>query len=242
MAPFKKQGHSDQEKAAYAHLVQNMDSDVGSIEDSGMDLDHPSTTQKPNALKTTLAIAAKVVCVVLALWGLASLVRIPMSAKHLPPRFEPDISTSCSCGGTTVAEAMSRGCIFTPLSLSWLPPHCIDQELSDEFDRSGPGPDGAWEYWADRHRKVPLNRTEMGLLADNDGVFFATQEWHITHCTFTWRKHYRQKWTGVTVERRSNGLDHIGHCEDVFKVRGPLQDIMTIAGVALNADEVGETM
>ena len=73
-------------------------------------------------------------------------------------------------------------------------------ELANKFDKAGPSPEGSWEYWADPGRKRAFNRTEVGLLADYDGVFHTTQDWHITHCTFTWRKHYRQRWTGITIE------------------------------------------
>ena len=176
------------------------------------------------------------VLAVLTTWAVISTI---IFIRTSPPR-DPQ-SLSCSCGGTTVAEAIRRGCIFTPLAIAWLPPHCIDFELSDEFDVGGPGPNGEWEYWANVNRTVPLSREEMGLLADVDGVFYTTQDWHITHCTYTWRKHFRQNVTGVTIERRSNGLDHIWHCEKVFQIRAGLQDIATVAGIALDADDPGET-
>ena len=147
---------------------------------------------------------------------------------------------SCSCGGTAVAEAQRRGCLFSPLAIAWLPPHCIDAELSDEFDRQGPGPNGEWDYWSDANKTKRLTREEVGMLADADGVFYATQEWHVVHCLFTWRKHYRSKWTGVTIERRSNGLDHIAHCGGVFRIRAGLQEMATLAGIALDADDPGE--
>jgi hypothetical protein len=38
-------------------------------------------------------------------------------------------------GGTTIAEALYRGCVFTPLAFGWLPPHCLDKELAEEFDK-----------------------------------------------------------------------------------------------------------
>lgn len=142
---------------------------------------------------------------------------------------------SCSCGGTTVAEAVARGCKFTPLAIAWLPPQCLDEELADEFDRAAPG-DG-WEYWADLNATIPLNREEVGMLADTKGaVFYTTQEWHVMHCMYTWRKHYRSKWTGVTIERRSNGIEHIEHCEGIVRDRAPLLKIWTMAGIELNAD------
>ncbi|XXH02300.1 hypothetical protein Hte_008671 [Hypoxylon texense] len=114
-------------------------------------------------------------------------------------------------------------------------------ELANDFDKQGPGPNGEWDYWSDQNMTRRLTREEVGYLADVNGVFYATQDWHVTHCVYTWMKHYRSKWTGTTVERRSNGLDHIAHCKDVLKIRGGLQDIRTVAGIALDADDPGRT-
>ena len=237
---FRKQKMQDDEKAVYTHLVHEIDPDSHSPGDS-TDTLLPSPPQHAprSPTKRFSSIILKASLLLLAFWGLTSLGHLSISRLHPPT--DPQ-SLSCSCGGTTVADALARGCIFTPLAIAWLPPHCIDQALSDEFDVSGPGPGGSWDYFADPQGTATLNRTEVGLLADrHDGVFYASQNWHITHCTFTWRKHYRSKTTGVTIERRSNGLDHIGHCEKIFRIRGGLEDVMTMAGIALDADDPGET-
>jgi cation diffusion facilitator CzcD-associated flavoprotein CzcO len=111
----------------------------------------------------------------------------------------------------------------------------LDEELADEFDRAGPV--GGWPYWADVNGTIPLTREEVGRLADTRGaVFYTSQDWHVMHCMYTWRKHYRSKWTGVTIERRSNGIDHIRHCEAIVRDRAPLEKIWTKAGIELNAD------
>lgn len=39
---------------------------------------------------------------------------------------------SCSCG-TSIAEALSKKCVFDPLVPGWVPPHCRDDELTEEF-------------------------------------------------------------------------------------------------------------
>jgi len=235
LSTFGKREQPDQEKAVYTHLIQG--TEASSVEDIDDNISETAPGPKPSRTRRYLSIALKGLVLLLAIWGTASLGQRSMSI--LNPPLDPQ-ERSCSCGGTTTAEAIRRGCIFTPLAIAWLPPHCIDTALSDEFDISGPGPGGSWEYWADPHRHVALNRTEVGLLADTDGVFYTTQDWHITHCTFTWRKHYQQRFTGVTIERRSNGLDHIGHCEMIFRIRGGLTDIQTVAGIALDADDAGD--
>ncbi|MCJ1358546.1 MAG: hypothetical protein MMC33_008546 [Icmadophila ericetorum] len=223
----------ENEKVQYTHLVQRLDLDDG----SSMELGLPSqpAKSKRNLLQRGLSICMIALVLFLAILGSTNLTQ---RALYVDPQ-----SKSCSCGGTNITEALRRGCRFTPLAIAWLPEHCIDQELSDEFDRSGDGPNGTWQYWSDPHRRYPITWDQMAILADNEtGYFFTTQNWHVTHCTFTWRKHYRQKETGVTIERRSNGLDHIAHCESIFRIRSGLQDIMTVAGIALDADDPGETL
>ena len=231
-------GRSSTEKAEYANLVSSAESE-----------DLPLTPEelrprRASPLRRWLLFFGKLLLVVLAILGTLSITTLSSSFVryvHSPKgKYEPSLYPSCSCGGTTVAEAKARGCIFTPLAIAWLPPHCIDMELSDEFDTMGPGPNGEWDYWVDANKTRQMTRAEIGELADHDGVFYATQEWHVMHCVFTWQKHYRSKWTGVTVERRSNGLDHIDHCGGVFRLRAGLQDMATIAGIALDADDPGE--
>ncbi|KAH9900071.1 hypothetical protein F4778DRAFT_154258 [Xylariomycetidae sp. FL2044] len=230
----------------------------------------PPASNPQSTLRRVLALATRTLVILLALWGFLSLLPIPLPLpfrattttssslqpsgqqqqqqqqqqqhQHQEEDFAAPTYPSCSCGGTTVAEARRRGCIFTPLAIAWLPPHCVDVDLAAEFDRQGPGPDGAWDYWSDVNQTRRLSREEVGMLADKDGgVFYATQDWHVVHCVYTWMKHYRSRWTGVTIERRSNGLDHIGHCKEVLKIRGDLQDIRTVAGIALDADDPGTT-
>jgi hypothetical protein len=232
---------SSNEKGEYAHLMQE-DADGASIDTVQ---GHYSPQRiAPSKLHRTLVFAGKGLLLFLSVWGLVALYKFGTAqyqAAHLPrERFAAGTWPSCSCGGTTTARARELGCIFTPLAIAWLPPHCIDTELSDDFDKQGPGPNGEWDYWADANMTRRLTREETGELANVDGVFYATQEWHVTHCIFTWQKHYRSRWTGTTIERRSNGLDHIQHCEGVFRMRDGLQEIRTVAGIALDADDPGE--
>lgn len=45
--------------------------------------------------------------------------------------------------------------------MDWLPDHCIDDELIDEFDRAGPGPNGSWLHFADKDGSVAINDREI---------------------------------------------------------------------------------
>jgi hypothetical protein len=94
-------------------------------------------------------------------------------------------------------------------------------ELANQFDKAGPN--GTCEYWAEPNATIPMSRDEVSVLADTEGaVFYTTQEWHVTHCVYTWMKHYRSETTGVTIENRSNGLDHIKHCEGIIRRDKPM--------------------
>lgn len=152
-------------------------------------------------------------------------------------KYNASVKHSCSCG-SSVSEALSRNCKFDPIATSWLPPHCRDDELIEEFNRSGDGPDGSWTYYTDFNKTATMTEDEVGQLVDVQGHFFTTHAWHVRHCAFNWRKQWRQKQTGATLEARFNTYGHIVHCEEMFLLRNPLDDILTGSGVEINADRV----
>ncbi|KAI1400646.1 hypothetical protein F4819DRAFT_460702 [Hypoxylon fuscum] len=88
--------------------------------------------QTPSILHRVAVISGRIVIILLSIWGVISLYNTTayyISQSYQPTeRFAPSLYPSCSCGGTTVAEAKRRGCIFTPLAISWLPPHCVDSK------------------------------------------------------------------------------------------------------------------
>ncbi|KAJ6437209.1 calcineurin-like phosphoesterase [Purpureocillium lavendulum] len=123
----------------------------------------------------------------------------------------------CDCGDS-VAEAKAMGCAYDDMAPAWLPPHCIDKELKREWDKSGDGPDGRWQYWADSNHTQEMTVEEVSLLADTPGkYFYTTPRWHIMHCSFYWRKEHRSKSTGVTIEGRYDSERHVKHCGHMFQ-------------------------
>ena len=165
------------EKVVYDQLLQASDDGSQSSHSEDEHDPHRPKNSKRQSLKKYMKIITKIVLICFAVWGLIntgrSSINISIARSNKP--------VSCSCGGTTVAEAIRRGCKFTPLAIAWLPPHCLDMELADEFDRIGPG--GKWEYWGDLNGTIPLTREEVSMLADTEGaVFYTTTEWHIMHC------------------------------------------------------------
>lgn len=140
----------------------------------------------------------------------------------------------CNCG-TSVAQAKKLGCRYDMLAAAWLPPHCIDEELTALFERSGDGPNGTWTYWSDLAHTKEIPAESIPALADDPahGRFYATARWHITHCTFYWRKAIRSKALGITLEDRYNTEKHAIHCGKMIDAD---PTIGAVSGVALNSN------
>ncbi|KAJ6443423.1 MIZ zinc finger protein [Purpureocillium lavendulum] len=159
----------------------------------------------------------------------------PATAPGTPTSASSAALGQCNCGAS-VDEARSLGCKYDTLAAAWLPPRCIDQQLTSEFDRSGDGPDGQWRYWYDANLTVPLSVEDLaGRGGDDTFWFYSTPEWHVRHCLFYWRKQWRARFTGVLVEPRYDTDAHINHCGSIFSRRDMFY---VMAGVMLNSDVV----
>ncbi|KAM0718422.1 hypothetical protein Q7P37_005492 [Cladosporium fusiforme] len=127
----------------------------------------------------------------------------------------------CWCGSTD-EQAISMGCHYDHMAVDWLPESCIDRVLVSEFDASGPGADGSWPYFdvavltesGGSPEFLPINGTEIDDLARVGKRYFATREWHILHCMFTWRKQFRARFDASHIEPWNNNEEHIQHCSD----------------------------
>ena len=145
----------------------------------------------------------------------------------------------CSCG-SNLEEAQSLGCTFDVLSLSWLPAHCRDDELTYEFAHSGPGPNGEWEYWADGNASISMTIEEVGLLAFQEkGYVFSPLGFHVAHCSYYWRKEYRMRAKGLMMEGRYDKESHIEHCHSVFMSDTPKDKGMTRSLIRLGGEDFG---
>lgn len=144
---------------------------------------------------------------------------------------------SCNCG-ESIAEARAMGCKYDSIMTAWLPDHCRDDELTEEFNNAGFGPNGEWEYYSDLEKTHRLSLEEVANLADVGGLFFVTQGWHVRHCHFVWRKQFRTRWTKIQISLRDDNEMHIMHCMGMAEKRDPLDRITTGAGVALHADRM----
>lgn len=170
-----------------------------------------------------------------ALWGLVS----GLSLAFRPLSVQTRHSTSAGdvyCG-TTIAEALSLGCLYDPLSSAWLPPYCRDDELTDEFNRAGPGADGAWAYYADEQGTRPLALPEVAALGNHLERFWVSRDWHIVHCLFYWRKHVRMRETNAVMEARYDKMHHVEHCQRFIRNPTPDHFFLIEVPVQLNSSD-----
>ncbi|KAG5980404.1 hypothetical protein E4U55_004071 [Claviceps digitariae] len=199
----------------------------------------PNDAERSAPHKRTTLSSGATTC--LALLIILNMMTLAWAAYGIRYHLYPDVSTgiptmSCDCG-TTINEAVKLGCKFDTLSASWLPLRCRDDELTAEFDRSGP--DGQWTYWADREQTRSLTIEQVGALAVNpsqQAQVWTTFGWHVTHCSFYWRKEHRMRMRGLQVEGRYNKESHIKHCHMAFMARTPLNVTNTMAFISLGGD------
>jgi hypothetical protein len=190
------------------------------------------TDNRRSRIWRRVQLTAMVVTGILSLYGTLDLgIRIHGFIQN------PTIDkTSCNCG-SSVAEALSLGCKFVPMASAWLPPACIDEELSSEFDKAGPGPSNSWRYYADVTNNTSLlTLSEVALLANTPKVlYYTTVEWHIVHCAYYWKKLHRSRWTGVLIEPRYDTEKHMDHCLKMFLDTTERGLIGSQQGAALNS-------
>ncbi|POS78203.1 hypothetical protein DHEL01_v203392 [Diaporthe helianthi] len=108
--------------------------------------------------------------------------------------------------GHTGEEAVARGCEFDQVTTSWLPPKCIDYELQAEFIALKPG---GWHFWADDDQIQEHDTDKLGFVTDE---VWATNEWHMWHCLYVWRKLARAVTGGRPVDGSTLSLTHTDHC------------------------------
>ena len=196
--------------------------------ESTHDLDS-STRKKTGRIRKISVIILGLVIVSFAIWGFLNLsfrFYHNLSASHT------NNDPSCACG-STLEESKSLGCIYDGLALAWLPPHCHDKELVLEFGKAGPNPGGAWKYWANKNRTSEYTVEELAELpATNHNCFYLEPVWHWTHCFYYWKKQYRSRTTGLTVEPLSDSPEHLVHCEDLL-LKQDTSIGLTVAAVGL---------
>ncbi|KAF1952034.1 hypothetical protein CC80DRAFT_392314, partial [Byssothecium circinans] len=137
---------------------------------------------------------------------------------YRPSTFPADYNL-CSCG-TTITQARANNCKYDSMAAAWLPAYCRDDALTTEFERSGPGPNGEWPYYADANGTIPLSIEEIGLLGESQIGFWARRDWHVAHCLWYWEKYVRMRDTGAVMERKFDRTKHVRHCRHLALKEG----------------------
>ena len=190
--------------------------------------DSPSIEIRFKQRSKTAAIAkgfALLLAASFAVWGMLDVFTRVMGAMTDP-------SKRCWCGDTN-EEAIRMGCVYDHLAVDWLQPRCVDAALTREFDAAGPGPNGTWSYYV-RNNIPPFSpafvavaASQVDELARQGRSYYATTEWHVEHCLFTWRKQFRAIRGKVELEPWNDHEEHVEHC------RRKIMDILR-RGIPLN--------
>ncbi|OCL04908.1 hypothetical protein AOQ84DRAFT_323709 [Glonium stellatum] len=194
-------------------------------------LESNGPTQKPqrSRSKWLLMNLGKAGVILLAIVGVATVITQAHHWLASPPGH-----FSCACGNNA-EEAIAMGCKFDILATAWLPDHCRDEALTEEFNHAGPGPDGEWPYFLDINGSIPLTVEEVSLLPK--GTFwYGVYNWHVRHCFFYWRKQYRARYQHNIVEGKYDSEFHIMHCLHQTEWQKAPLSIANRAMIAFNAD------
>ncbi|KAK3312966.1 hypothetical protein B0H66DRAFT_485102 [Apodospora peruviana] len=124
--------------------------------------------------------------------------------------FDDDLAAAAAAAvetcGTSPQDAVSRGCRFDVMSFAWLPAPCFDGELMADFLALRD-----WRWYVD-----PDGTQMADAAAAARGEYdrlYVTQEYHMYHCTYMWRKMHR----AIRYRRPLDGyianMEHTAHCE-----------------------------
>ncbi|EKG13612.1 hypothetical protein MPH_09221 [Macrophomina phaseolina MS6] len=162
-------------------------------------------------------LAWKFLLVLLALWGTADLTRRtawPLVVRTMHPIEDPSYWCRKACP-QTAREAGPQGCVFDELENRFTKPECINEQITEEFRRSGPGTGGAWLY----RTEIDGNMTTVDVsqvieLIEPGRVVWQTTRWHLLHCMFVWRKISLSRFDGTLLPMgREEEATHGEHCE-----------------------------
>lgn len=234
---FSKQSRVEQDTNG-ARSVSKEVEDIKRAEEAegllpGESMTFTSTNHSKNLIVVWCFRLVQLLIIILAVIGVLSLFRGDWWHRELVSVDSHDPKDPCYCG-KTLAEAKARGCRYDSIAIQWLPPACRDDELNDEFERAGPH--GAWEYFSDEAKTRKYSVEEVAEMADRNGFFWATHRWHLLHCTYTWRKLFRQRFTGTVIEGHSDTMGHIDHCEHIIQMSFEFDELMSQARVWLDPD------
>jgi hypothetical protein len=137
------------------------------------------------------------------------------------PYSKSKVDTVATCG-STIKEAKALNCTWDLLAAAWLPPACIDKELTDDFRAQGP-----WKFFADRNGTEELLEEELPYRIGEGKEYFTSLKYHRTHCSYQWRKMHRAMQMGTKIENKLADYHHTIHCGYVSMQEGDMEDLLT---------------
>ena len=129
----------------------------------------------------------------------------PSSSSHLD-----SASSSLSCG-STISEALSRGCVFDVMSFLWVPTPCYDAELTNEFLAARD-----WHFYSKYHGNSTNGELTIDQVKSGEYDAFVPWEYHLVHCTFQWRKMHRALAKQGPLDSYLANYNHTLHCEEML--------------------------
>ena len=120
-------------------------------------------------------------------------------------RPQPEELSPQTCGNSS-SEALSLGCSFDVISFAWLPARCFDQELVDDFLALKD-----WQWYLDAGAQQTADLASVAAGAYDE--LYVTQEYHMYHCTYMWRKMHRAMLAGDVLDGYVGDMHHTAHCE-----------------------------
>ena len=201
-----------------------------------------SITRQTTAINSITSVLSLLIIIILStIIGLEVTSSHQHQRHHVAPPTAPFPSSSStpqshiSCGSKP-SSAKAAGCKFDPLSFSWLPPLCYDDDLITHFLGLK-----TWSWYLQPFTpptmKVPPSNISDSLSHDHstpptpvplDIVFsglydhmWVSREFHLYHCTYMWRKMHRAWARGGPMDSYIGNYSHTEHCEGVLVNDGP---------------------
>lgn len=134
---------------------------------------------------------------------------------HLSIHSISPLSTYPETCGTSPQQATLLGCKFDVMSFAWLPARCFDSNLTAEFLNLR---DWEW-YEITGDPSVSVSQRSVDVAAVLTGTYdelLVTQEYHLYHCTYMWRKMHRAIQRGQPLDGYIGSMGHTEHCETVL--------------------------
>ena len=195
----------------------------GAETESFIPKENPVTINYHKAKKTTLydSIRSRVViCLLLVSCVLSVLAFGAGWETSLLRHDHPRHHVTNTCGGS-IEDATAKGCSFDPMSFSWLPPDCYDQELIDQFLQLRD-----WTWYINDNGTQAARKEDV--LAGKYDHLYVTDAYHQFHCTYMWRKLHRAVLRDGLVDSYIGSYKHTAHCEMILTSGDAIDNVDTV--------------